>query len=194
MANLTTREIVEAILFAVPDAYTADELSMKTFRKKEEVEKALQEIAADYRARNGVMAIEEVNGRYAMVLKREIAPHLKRFIKEAELTAYELKILAIISKHNGIMKSQMAKAMGSGVYDHIRSLVDKGFVEESHIGRSTALRTTSKVREIERQMAAQQAKAQTLADFSKPEAQVPQEQKTPEPARPTQEEPPQQQA
>ena len=177
MPNLTTREIVEAILFAIPDAYTADELSLKTFRKKEEVEKALQEIAADYNARNGVMAIEEVNGRFAMVLKREIAPHLKRFIKEAELTPYELKVLAVISKHNGIMKSQMAKAMGSGIYDHIRSLVDKGFVEESRIGRSTALKTTSKVREIERQIAAQEIKAQAKPDpVEKPPEQPVQQQ------------------
>jgi len=189
MPSLSTREIVEAILFAVPDAYTADELALKAFRKREEVEKALQEMAVDYSARNGVIAIEEVNGRYAMVLRREIAPHLKRFVRESELTAYELKILAIISKHRGIMKSQMAKAMGSGIYDHIRSLVDKGFVEESRIGRSTSLRTTSKVREIEKQMAVQQAKAQTLADFSKPEGQVP---PSAEPARQTQEEPPQQ--
>jgi segregation and condensation protein B len=172
LANLSTREIIESILFAVPDAYTADELSLKINRKKEDVEKALQEIAADYKNRNGVIAIEEVNGRFAMILRRDIAPQLKRFIREAELTPFELKVLAIISKHNGIIKSQMAKAMGSGVYDHIRSLVDKGFVQESRIGRSTSLRTTGKVPDIDKivaaQAAAQQVKVQPITDFSKP--------------------------
>jgi segregation and condensation protein B len=164
MANLTTKEIIESILFAVPDAYTADELSLKINKKREEVEKALHDLATDYSNRNGVIAIEEVNGRFAMILKREIAPFLRRFIKEAELTPYELKILAIISKHNGIMKSQMAKAMGSGVYDHIRSLLDKGFIEENKMGHSSSLRTTSKVREIEKQIAAQEIKVQTKLD------------------------------
>jgi len=172
LANLSTREIIESILFAVPDAYTADELSLKINRRKEDVEKALQEIAADYKNRNGVIAIEEVNGRFAMILRRDIAPQLKRFIREAELTPFELKVLAIISKHNGIIKSQMAKAMGSGVYDHIRSLVDKGFVQESRIGRSTSLRTTGKVPDIDKivaaQAAAQQVKVQPITDFSKP--------------------------
>ncbi|MCX6773994.1 MAG: SMC-Scp complex subunit ScpB [Candidatus Micrarchaeota archaeon] len=172
MASLSTREIIESILFAVPDAYTADELSLKINRKREDVEKALQEMATDYRSRNGVIAIEEVNGRFAMVLRRDIAPQLKRFIREAELTPFELKVLAIISKHSGIMKSQMAKAMGSGVYDHIRSLVDKGFVQESRIGRSTSLRTTGKVPDIDKivaaQAAAQQIKVQSIPDFSKP--------------------------
>jgi segregation and condensation protein B len=184
LANLSTKEIIESILFAVPDAYTADELSIKINRKREDVDKALQEIKLDYANRNGVVAIEEVNGRFAMILRRDIAPQLKRFIREAELTPYELKILAIISKHSGIMKSQMAKAMGSGVYDHIRSLVDKGFVQESKMGRATSLRTTGKVPDIEKaiaaQAAAQQIKMQPITDFSKPEEKPPENPEPPQ--------------
>jgi segregation and condensation protein B len=185
LANLTTREIIESILFAVPDAYTADELSLKINRKKEDVEKALQEIAADYRSRNGIISIEEVNGKFAMILRRDIAPQLKRFIREAELTPFELKVLAIISKHNGIMKSQMAKAMGSGVYDHIRSLVDKGFVQESRIGRSTSLRTTGKVPDIDKAMPKQEIKAQPIAAEPVKESEL-QQQDSPQPPQPQQ--------
>lgn len=145
MHNLSLKELVEAILFSVPEPFTAEELAFKTNRKTEDVRKALKDLSAEYAARNGVITIESINGKYAMIIRREAAPSLRKYIREAELTPYELKMLAIISKHNGILKSQMAKAMGSGVYDHIRSLVEKGFVQEVKVGRSMALKTTGKV-------------------------------------------------
>jgi segregation and condensation protein B len=165
MHSLSIKELVEAILFSIPEPFTAEELAFKTNRRTEDVRKALEDLSADYAARNGVISIEGINGRYAMAIRREAAPSLRKYIREAELTPYELKMLAIISKHNGILKGQMAKAMGSGVYDHIRSLVEKGFVQEVKIGRNTALKTTGKVPEKALQQG-QQAKAQTIADFA----------------------------
>ncbi len=158
MHNLSIKELVEAIVFSIPEPFTAEELAFKTNRRTEDVRKALEELCAEYATRNGVITIESINGRYAMIIRREVAPSLRKYIREAELTPYELKMLAIISKHNGILKGQMAKAMGSGVYDHIRSLVEKGFVQEVKIGRNTALKTTGKV--YDKAM----AKAQTGAD------------------------------
>jgi|GEM_PF-1609363 len=165
MHNLSLKELVEAILFSIPEPFTAEDMAFKTNRKTEDVRKALEDVSNEYAARNGVITIENVNGRYAMAIRREAALSLRKYIREAELTSYELKMLAIISKHNGILKSQMAKAMGSGVYDHIRSLVEKGFVQEVKAGRNTALKTTGKVPDKVLQQG-QQPKAQTIADFA----------------------------
>jgi segregation and condensation protein B len=178
MQGLSIKELVEAILFSVPEPFSAEDLAFKTGRKTDDVRKALEELTAEYAARNGVIKIESINNKYAMMIRREIAPFLRKYIREAELTPYELKMLAVISKHNGILKSQMAKAMGSGVYDHIRSLVEKGFVDEVKIGRSTSLKTTGKVPQ---KVAQEQPKAETAPA---PEAPA-------EAAQPTQEEPPQ---
>jgi segregation and condensation protein B len=175
MHNLSIKELVEAILFSVPEPFTAEELAFKTNRKTEDVRKALEGLSNEYAARNGVITIENVNGRYAMAIRREAAPSLRKYIREAELTPYELKMLAIISKHNGILKSQMAKAMGSGVYDHIRSLVEKGFVQEVKVGRSMALKTTGKVPDkalpkVQAEGAKPNSEATAASDADKPAA------------------------
>jgi segregation and condensation protein B len=184
MHGLSTKELVEAILFSVPEPFSAEDLAFKTGRRTDEVRKALEEITAEYAARNGVITIEVINGKYAMMIRREVAPFLRKYIREAELTPYELKMLAIISKHNGILKGQMAKAMGSGVYDHIRSLVEKGFVQEVKVGRNTSLKTTGKVPEKALQAMEQKAEAQPKAEATAaPGAEAP--------AQETQEEPPQ---
>jgi segregation and condensation protein B len=194
MHGLSTKELVEAILFSVPEPFSAEDLAFKTGRKTGDVRKALEEIIAEYAARNGVIVIESINNKCAMMIRREIAPFLRKYIREAELTPYELKMLAIISKHNGILKSQMAKAMGSGVYDHIRSLVEKGFVNEIRIGRSTSLKTTGKVPEKVAQAAGKPAEAQQeqpKSETAGAESAAGAETKAAESAQPTQENPPQ---
>jgi segregation and condensation protein B len=163
MHGLNTKDLIEAILFSIPEPFTASELAIRTGRPEGDVKKALDELSAEYKTRNGVITIESAGDKYAMVIRREIALPLRRYIKEAELGSYELKMLAVISRHSGITKSQMAKAMGSGVYDHIRSLVQKGFVQEVKMGRNTALKTTGKVPE---KVAQAEPRAQTIADFS----------------------------
>ncbi len=108
------------------------------------VKKLVEELKEEYKDR--AMEIVEYEGRYSMQIKKDLADKLKNFAQSMELSKSALRTLAYISKHNGILKSEVVKRIGPQVYQDVKELVKSGFIKQIKAGRTKRLMLTDKFR------------------------------------------------
>ncbi len=140
------KRIIESILFLVPDEFSVEELAKRLRIQPSKIKRFLDELKEEYNKRESAITIREVNGYYSMTIKPEYVKYIRKFVREAELSKKELKILVIVDKEGKVLKSKMAKVFGSWVYPVIKSLVERGFIKEIKTGRSSLLVVTEKFR------------------------------------------------
>ncbi len=140
------KHIIEAILFLNPDDFTIDMLAKKIRTDPKKIKEALDELIEDYNKRDTVIGINKIGDLYNMNIKKEFIYVVKRYIRKAELTKYELKIAAIVLKNPNIKKSSLVKSLGPWVYPSVKELVKKGFLTEKRMGRTSILNPTEKLK------------------------------------------------
>lgn len=141
------KKVVEAILFLSSREWSPSSLSKLLRHKEERVKEVLEELREDYHSREGALEIRVLSGRYVLTVKDEVAGVLRKYYRETELSRKELEVLGYIAKNKGILKAKLAKILGSGVYGIIKSLVEKGFVQEVKVGRTSRLIVTEKFKD-----------------------------------------------
>ncbi|VVC02984.1 Segregation and condensation protein B [Candidatus Burarchaeum australiense] len=111
------------------------------------VENELRELQKEYEARGSAIEIANENGGYYMRVRSEYAAKASVLAKGVDISRGGLKVLAFISKNDGIEQSKLVKSLGSTVYEYVHELLEKGFVTRAKKGRTMALRTTPKFKE-----------------------------------------------
>lgn len=138
---LTLRGKVEALLFASPTPLRIHDLSQFLETPKGPVKKALDELIADLAARDGALTIARQGTSFAVVLKsdyQEVAASLM----PPELEPAQLKTLSVIAVHQPLTQSKLVDLRGSTAYEHVKALVEKGYVRKRRDGNTYTLRTT----------------------------------------------------
>ena len=138
---------IEALLFLYAKELTPKAIAKMLRREEKEVMEGLLELRKRYEKRDGSLILRKIGKAYSLNVKQEYSDKLKDVIKKTELTSKELKILALVKKYNGILKSKLVKSLGSWVYDSVASLKDKGFIIEKKAGRSSRLALTEKFKD-----------------------------------------------
>ncbi len=139
------KRLIEAALFI-----SARPMSLEEFRTLTGIgalgylKKALTELQKEYDERNSAIEIVEADGKYIMRIKNEHVERVKQFAQDTEISKSALRTLAYISKHDGILKSQVVKRIGSQVYHNVKELTEAGFVKQQKSGRSSKLILTEK--------------------------------------------------
>ena len=80
-------------------------------------------------------------------LKEPYASKVAGLASGPDISRGALRILAYISKNDGVLQSSVVKNFGSSVYDYIKELTEKEFIETQKIGRSKKITTTDKFKE-----------------------------------------------
>ncbi|MGB9928728.1 MAG: SMC-Scp complex subunit ScpB [Methanosarcina sp.] len=135
-------QIIEAALFAAGRAVSLEKLSKITGKPKKNVLSALNELMEAYSSRGSGIEILDLGERYVMQVKPEYS-ELMREVAPKELSAPKLRTLSMIAYHQPLLQSDLIDMRGSGAYDHIKDLIERGFVESIPCGRSRQLSTTS---------------------------------------------------
>lgn len=135
-------EIIEAALFAAGRAISLEKLMKITGKPKKTVFLTVQELMKAYSSRNSGLEILDLGDRYVMQVKPEYS-ELMREVAPKELSAPKLRTLSMIAYHQPLLQSDLIEMRGSGAYDHIKDLIERGFVESIPCGRSRQLSTTS---------------------------------------------------
>ncbi len=135
-------EVIEAALFAAGRAVSLEKLAKITGKPKKTVLSAVQELMEAYSSRKSGMEILDLGERYVMQVKPEYS-ELMREVAPKELSAPKLRTLSMIAYHQPLLQSDLIDMRGSGAYDHIKELIERGFVESIPCGRSRQLSTTS---------------------------------------------------
>jgi chromosome segregation and condensation protein ScpB len=128
----------------------------------------IKELIREYAERGSAIEITEIDGKYEMRIGNDVIQRVKQFAQDTEISKSALRTLAYLSKHDGMLKSELVKRIGSQVYEDVRELVEAEFVKSAKAGRTSKLTLTEKFRKYF--VMAQNA--------GPPEAQAPVEQTT----------------
>ncbi len=139
------KRLIEAALFISGRGMSLEELRTLTgIGALGYLQKVLGEIQADYDDRGSAIEIIEVAGKYEMRVRNDCIGRVKEFAQDTEISKPALRTLAFISKHDGILKSNLVKKIGTQAYTDVKELVQADFVKPQKSGRSSKLWLTEK--------------------------------------------------
>jgi segregation and condensation protein B len=142
------KKLIEAALFMSTNAMDANQIAQATgIASPGRVEALVKELIQDYRNRDSALEIVEIDNRYLFSLKQPYASKVSGLASGPDLTKGALRILAYISKNEGVTQSDLVKAFGSTTYDHMKELLEKKFVETKKYKRTKKVNTTSTFKE-----------------------------------------------
>ncbi len=138
------KNLIEASLYAAGRPLNIEELSNKLEFPKKEVEVLINEVAFDYLDRSTALVIAQIGDRYQMQIKPEYTEKVSKFAKGGAIAERYLRTLTVIALKQPILKSTVVKLRGTGAYEHVKYLIDNGFINADKKGRSHELTTTEK--------------------------------------------------
>ena len=142
------KRLIEATLFMSPNAMSLSEISTATgIASPGIIEKLLKELIAEYDGASTALRIMPISGKYMFSLKDPYASRVSSLAKGPDISRGALRILAYISKNEGVLQSQLVKYFGSSVYEYIKELTEKEFIEAKKYNRSKKISTTPKFSE-----------------------------------------------
>ena len=139
------KRIIEAALFISARPMDLSELRTLTgIGALGYLQKVIGELQTEYEERGSAIEVLGIDGKYEMRLKPDLTTRVKQFAQDTEISKPALRTLAYISKHDGMLKSNLAKRIGSIIYQDVKELVEAGFVKPKKAGRTSKLFLTEK--------------------------------------------------
>lgn len=143
--DLNEMRLIEAALFISGRELTLEELRKLTgIAALGYLQQSIEKLQHEYAERGSAIEIIESNGKYGMKIRNEYVNQVKQFAQEMEVSRHALRVLAYISKHDGVLKSELVKRMGAQVYQSAQELVENEFIRPQKSGRSAKLFLTDK--------------------------------------------------
>jgi segregation and condensation protein B len=145
MEESEQKKLVEAALFMSPAAIGIDEL-MKIIETedRELVLKILDELIADFNARNTGLEIIKTEHKFRMKVKDSYTKHVSHLAVDTEFSKATLRTLGLIAVKHPVKQSIVVKIIGNKASDYIKLLAEKGFVKAKKAGNTKMLEITPK--------------------------------------------------
>ncbi|MHA1672827.1 MAG: SMC-Scp complex subunit ScpB [Promethearchaeota archaeon] len=141
-AHSNLKNVVEGALFVAGRPVSIEELNAKTDIRKRDLVTLLEELSMDYLVRSTALELVNVQDKFSLQIKPEYTPRVKKFATGGLIPDRILKTLTIIALKQPLMKSMLIKLRGSTAYEHVKFLLDRGYIEAYKKGRSHELLTT----------------------------------------------------
>jgi segregation and condensation protein B len=139
------KRLIEAALFISSRAMSLEEFRALTgIGALGYLQGVVEELRREYEQRGSAIEILEMGGKYEMRIRNEVLQRVKQFAQDIEISKSALRTLAYISKHDGILKSELVKKIGTQVYEDVHELVEAEFVKATKAGRTKKLTLTDK--------------------------------------------------
>jgi segregation and condensation protein B len=132
---------VEAVLFAASQPLRASDISDMCGASPDAVRRELKRLEMEYDERKSAIELAKIGQRYSLQLRAEYNHYAMPFA-EQEISAEVLKTASIIAYNQPILQSDLAKMLGSGVYERVKTLRKMGLVTGKHQGQTLLLSTT----------------------------------------------------
>jgi segregation and condensation protein B len=143
MSSLTSK--IEAILYLKAQPLPIPRIAEYAQVDRDAVEGALIELMANYSHRESALEVVETPEGYCLQL-RETFHSLVQTLIPVDLGVGALRTLAAIALKGSISQTDLIELRGSGAYDHVKELVELGFVRKKRQaeGRSYWLQVSDK--------------------------------------------------
>lgn len=142
MANLKNQ--VEAVLFAVGKRISAEEIARVCRAPAGQVKKALEQLEQEYNSKDSALMITGSDDYWKINVREKYLPLCKDLISETDLDMQTMETLALIAYSHPCLQSDIIKNRTAKAYDHIRELVEMGFITKEPKGRTRLLKLTQK--------------------------------------------------
>ncbi|MEM2142853.1 MAG: SMC-Scp complex subunit ScpB [Candidatus Thorarchaeota archaeon] len=134
---------LEAALYAAGRPLSLQELAAIIDKAESTTLKLLRELSFDYEQRGGALEVVELpRDRFVMQLRAELTPRVSKLIPGGLLSYATLQTLVFIALKQPILQSDLVDLRGTHVYEHVRELEEKKFIESRPEKRSKVLTTT----------------------------------------------------
>lgn len=134
--------IIEAAMFIAGRPVSIEEMGIKLDMKKKETEELVYELVMEYLDRSSAIEIVKIGDNYSMQIKAELTENVKRFSSGGLIPEAVMRTLTIIALKQPLSKAKLVKMRGSGAYQHVKFLIDRGYLDSYKKGRSSILETT----------------------------------------------------
>jgi len=135
---------LEALLFASGRAMSTEDLSQITGMDKRTVKKNLLELKKDYFERDTSLALFEEGDSWKLNIRENYVSLVTKIVADTELNKTVLETLGVIAWKAPVLQSEVINVRSGAAYDHIKELVELGFIRKEKEGRSYRLRLTEK--------------------------------------------------
>ena len=140
---MDNKKQVEAILFAVGKAITTKRISSLTSLSEKEVEEQMQILLKEYSTRETLHIVNR-DDTWKLTVRDEFIPLVSSIVSSTELDRPLMETLAVIAWRYPVVQSEIVKLRGPSAYDHMRSLIEQGFVAKERFGRTYKVKLTKK--------------------------------------------------
>lgn len=139
------KRLIEAALFISGRAMSLEEFRTLTgIGAIGYLQGVVEELKKEYDERDSALEIMSIDGKYELRVRNDCVERVKQFAQDTEVSRSALRTLAYIAKHDGILKSELVKKIGSQIYTDVKELVDAEFLKPQKAGRSSKLWLTEK--------------------------------------------------
>ncbi len=141
---MSLKNQVEAILFAVGRGIDVEEVARLCNSSVNSVNEVLHQLEADYKNRDCALMVNGGEKIWKLNVREKYLNLVRNLIAETELSKPTMETLALISYKQPMLQSDIIKKRSVGAYDHIRELLDNGFISRQKKGRSYDIKLAPK--------------------------------------------------
>lgn len=143
--DIDLKKKIEAILFAAGRTVTQEEMGkLLDLNTPGLVKQYVAELKAEYDSRDSpILLIPEGEG-WKLTVKESYLPFVQKINPHTEFSRATMETLSVIAWKQPILQSQVVEIRSNKAYDHIKELVDLGFISKERYGRSYILKPTQK--------------------------------------------------
>ena len=135
---------LEAALYVSGRPLTLQELASMINKAESSTQKLLRDLSFEYSKRGGALEVVELpRDRFTMQLKPELTPRVSRLIPGGLLSYSTLQTLVYIALKQPLLQSDLVNQRGTHIYEQVKELEEKKFVDAAPEGRSKVLTTTA---------------------------------------------------
>ncbi len=135
---------VEAVLFAVGKEITVERIASLCSLKDDEVVSILKDLQQHYTKADNALQLQERDNGWKLTVKDEYVPLVSNLVSSTELERPLMDTLAVIAWKYPVLQSEVVKLRNASAYDHMRELVERGFIAKERSGRTYKVKLTSK--------------------------------------------------
>jgi segregation and condensation protein B len=140
-AESYAKAVIEAALFASGRTLTQRELADLSNLSEERARALVEDLAAEYAARDSGIEIKSIGEGYSMQVRFGLAGRVLSFAPK-EIEAPLIRTLAIIAYKQPIKQSVLVEIRGNKSYDHVKELEERGLINAEKFSRTKLLTTT----------------------------------------------------
>lgn len=137
-------KLVEAILFAVGKEITSERIASLCSLDIEKVDQIVKNLQSEYAQKDNSLQIVKKEDAWKLTVRDQFVPLVSSIVNSTELERPLMETLAVIAWKYPIVQSEIVKLRSAAAYDHMRQLIEQGFVAKEKFGRTYQIKLTKK--------------------------------------------------